>query len=118
MIDELKVYKQMEIEVACDNYISRPITVGSQTFPSSAENLTLYKHAYDLGVLLGLKVGHLPTAQGVQSITSETLQSVILAMSKQIARGITKKAHYFTAIQLAKTKEAIDAITWEDVRSK
>jgi len=118
MIDEIKAYKKMEIDMGCDKYIARPITIGTQVFPASAENLTLYKHAYDLGLSLGMTKGRLPTANGVQLVEQSVIEELIKNMGKQISKGLVKRGYYYMAIHSAKTKEDIDAIIWEDVRSK
>jgi len=118
MIEELKAYKKMSIDMGCDKYMARPIPVGGQVFNASKDNLTLYKQAYDLGLSLGMTVGKLPTARGVQAVTSETLQALILAMSKQIAKGLVKKGYYYMSIAKATTEAELEAIVWEDVRKK
>jgi len=118
MIEELKTYKKMDIDSGCDKYIARPITIGKQVFNASAENLTLYKQAYDLGLSLGMTKGRLPTANGVEVIEQSVIEELIKTMGIQVSKGLVKKTYYYMAIAKATTEAELEAIVWEDVRKK
>jgi len=118
MIRELKISKQMEIDMGCDKYIDRQITIGKQVFNASVENLMLYKQAYDLGLSLGMTKGRLPTANGVEVIEQSVIEELIKTMGIQVSKGLVKKTYYYMAITKATTEAEIEAIVWEDVRKK